>query len=109
MIRRPPRSTLFPYTTLFRSTAFIVFISETAPAASGELFAMLAGFNAADCEGADTCGEFVTIDPATGATRRRGQIMSQPGPASVLDVDNHHYFSIGGSGLITMDTRTGEV
>ena len=22
MIRRPPRSTLFPYTTLFRSTAF---------------------------------------------------------------------------------------
>src|SRR5438445_3927201 len=29
MIRRPPRSTLFPYTTLFRSTASIVtFISE---------------------------------------------------------------------------------
>src|SRR5256886_9961343 len=24
MIRRPPRSTLFPYTTLFRSTYFIV-------------------------------------------------------------------------------------
>src|SRR2546425_12568338 len=24
MIRRPPRSTLFPYTTLFRSLAFIV-------------------------------------------------------------------------------------
>src|SRR5258705_5757480 len=24
MIRRPPRSTLFPYTTLFRSTAFAV-------------------------------------------------------------------------------------
>src|SRR5256885_7094892 len=24
MIRRPPRSTLFPYTTLFRSAAFIV-------------------------------------------------------------------------------------
>src|SRR5258708_31635649 len=23
MIRRPPRSTLFPYTTLFRSTAFL--------------------------------------------------------------------------------------
>src|SRR5574341_1674375 len=23
MIRRPPRSTLFPYTTLFRSTAFV--------------------------------------------------------------------------------------
>src|SRR3989442_11550633 len=24
MIRRPPRSTLFPYTTLFRSTIFVV-------------------------------------------------------------------------------------
>src|SRR5256885_6261336 len=24
MIRRPPRSTLFPYTTLFRSTAFAI-------------------------------------------------------------------------------------
>src|SRR5256885_16579302 len=26
MIRRPPRSTLFPYTTLFRSPAFLVII-----------------------------------------------------------------------------------
>src|SRR5687768_17828644 len=26
MIRRPPRSTLFPYTTLFRSSAFVSFI-----------------------------------------------------------------------------------
>src|SRR3712207_8593025 len=25
MIRRPPRSTLFPYTTLFRSVAFVTF------------------------------------------------------------------------------------
>src|SRR5256885_8320178 len=25
MIRRPPRSTLFPYTTLFRSASFLVF------------------------------------------------------------------------------------
>ena len=34
MIRRPPRSTLFPYTTLFRSTTFgdvAVFITATAP------------------------------------------------------------------------------
>src|SRR2546426_6960637 len=29
MIRRPPRSTLFPYTTLFRSTAFPMQISAT--------------------------------------------------------------------------------
>src|SRR5689334_23732912 len=26
MIRRPPRSTLFPYTTLFRSTAYRLFL-----------------------------------------------------------------------------------
>src|SRR2546422_2427638 len=29
MIRRPPRSTLFPYTTLFRSTKESVFLSRT--------------------------------------------------------------------------------
>src|SRR3712207_1382744 len=28
MIRRPPRSTLFPYTTLFRSLVFLVFTGE---------------------------------------------------------------------------------
>src|SRR5471032_1032584 len=28
MIRRPPRSTLFPYTTLFRSVVFAVFEAE---------------------------------------------------------------------------------
>src|SRR5256885_15704790 len=28
MIRRPPRSTLFPYTTLFRSGAFFAFLGE---------------------------------------------------------------------------------
>src|SRR3989454_11226853 len=31
MIRRPPRSTLFPYTTLFRSTAFEQFLDEHRP------------------------------------------------------------------------------
>src|SRR5438105_10250657 len=31
MIRRPPRSTLFPYTTLFRSEPFVL---ETAPTSS---------------------------------------------------------------------------
>src|SRR3712207_8115330 len=46
MIRRPPRSTLFPYTTLFRSVdhevlvavaAGLPFIGEHPPAAVGEL------------------------------------------------------------------------
>src|SRR2546427_6406464 len=31
MIRRPPRSTLFPYTTLFRSTGFSPEAAEKAP------------------------------------------------------------------------------
>src|SRR2546425_8356758 len=32
MIRRPPRSTLFPYTTLFRSTAVVIaYASEVFP------------------------------------------------------------------------------
>src|SRR5256886_17001911 len=30
MIRRPPRSTLFPYTTLFRSTRFLGLYTHTA-------------------------------------------------------------------------------
>src|SRR2546427_7873977 len=29
MIRRPPRSTLFPYTTLFRSLEYLVVVSDT--------------------------------------------------------------------------------
>src|SRR2546422_5826337 len=29
MIRRPPRSTLFPYTTLFRSIDFVIFRENT--------------------------------------------------------------------------------
>src|SRR2546430_9989331 len=31
MIRRPPRSTLFPYTTLFRSRVPTVTVTETSP------------------------------------------------------------------------------
>src|SRR2546421_9274345 len=31
MIRRPPRSTLFPYTTLFRSRGGITYVTATSP------------------------------------------------------------------------------
>src|SRR2546430_6313781 len=34
MIRRPPRSTLFPYTTLFRSSAWFVWVPVSHAAAS---------------------------------------------------------------------------
>src|SRR3989440_2789281 len=45
MIRRPPRSTLFPYTTLFRSTfaRMDVFGTIEAVKAVSELFSPLAG------------------------------------------------------------------
>src|SRR2546430_12559810 len=36
MIRRPPRSTLFPYTTLFRSWPLIVGVSLTEPVGPAE-------------------------------------------------------------------------
>src|SRR5712672_3833877 len=35
MIRRPPRSTLFPYTTLFRSARWAASASARAPSAAG--------------------------------------------------------------------------
>src|SRR5258708_28523389 len=34
MIRRPPRSTLFPYTTLFRSTWVLIVLGETMSASA---------------------------------------------------------------------------
>src|SRR5258706_11841741 len=37
MIRRPPRSTLFPYTTLFRSTSPHLLVEQLATAAGVEL------------------------------------------------------------------------
>src|SRR2546430_13535683 len=41
MIRRPPRSTLFPYTTLFRSEMDEVYVRSHAPAGPGR-YVMLA-------------------------------------------------------------------
>src|SRR3712207_8023228 len=35
MIRRPPRSTLFPYTTLFRSAQHLLYLPQVEPATQG--------------------------------------------------------------------------
>src|SRR5256885_10316987 len=43
MIRRPPRSTLFPYTTLFRS-AYVVRMVRFIPARAGKKWGVLQGF-----------------------------------------------------------------
>src|SRR2546430_7540462 len=46
MIRRPPRSTLFPYTTLFRSSQIVLAIAR--PCHCGELLHRETGFNLDD-------------------------------------------------------------
>src|SRR2546422_7395614 len=44
MIRRPPRSTLFPYTTLFRSLALILpFLAPASPSRPDLLWGAVAG------------------------------------------------------------------
>src|SRR3712207_8440419 len=54
MIRRPPRSTLFPYTTLFRSTADYRVIELTVPEDLEEQLLV------------ETIEQETTIDPETG-------------------------------------------
>src|SRR3712207_6892394 len=49
MIRRPPRSTLFPYTTLFRSAAGSLPIAEQEPVAQSDRA------DVAACQAADRC------------------------------------------------------
>src|SRR2546430_12701171 len=44
MIRRPPRSTLFPYTTLFRSVAFSFYATKNLTTAEGGMLTGDAAF-----------------------------------------------------------------
>src|SRR5687768_17726304 len=74
MIRRPPRSTLFPYTTLFRSTSGAFESSVTTRGSPG----VYAGVCEAEACGAETCGapaasagEFAAGVGATGAVADR--------------------------------------
>src|SRR2546427_4438685 len=53
MIRRPPRSTLFPYTTLFRSNAELLCVLGLQPLPAGELH----GLGADDASNQITCEE----------------------------------------------------
>src|SRR5258708_13859259 len=46
MIRRPPRSTLFPYTTLFRSLALVTIGQETADVAQLDVVVAVVGTRA---------------------------------------------------------------
>src|SRR5256885_12319784 len=49
MIRRPPRSTLFPYTTLFRSPVEV----QTAGGSISKLVRDFPGLQVAECDGTD--------------------------------------------------------
>src|SRR3712207_8313264 len=55
MIRRPPRSTLFPYTTLFRSTKLdgSVYVLIRQAGESGQLYGSVSGRDVADAANAE--------------------------------------------------------
>src|SRR5256885_12826329 len=52
MIRRPPRSTLFPYTTLFRSPQFLRYSAETGSAIQADAVQKIAETMIADTQAA---------------------------------------------------------
>src|SRR5256885_7020173 len=58
MIRRPPRSTLFPYTTLFRST-----VARRDPTAHAELLAVQQALRHLQTDRLTDCVLYVTLEP----------------------------------------------
>src|SRR5256885_7539249 len=48
MIRRPPRSTLFPYTTLFRSGSRTFYANATAPTVPGSISQLITSISGLD-------------------------------------------------------------
>src|SRR3712207_8823481 len=76
MIRRPPRSTLFPYTTLFRSAVHVGVVAQ----ALGHLAAVLAEQDAV----ADAVAERRPVE------QRRGQHVHGVEPAAGLGRSEEH-------------------
>src|SRR2546425_10245841 len=68
MIRRPPRSTLFPYTTLFRSEGTIGTVGSYTPAPSPGKYRG-AGVGPSPAYSYSACVALVDVDPATGIVR----------------------------------------
>src|SRR3712207_8738569 len=68
MIRRPPRSTLFPYTTLFRSEGRIAAAEETAARVVSEARALSSGLRQLGATLTDQ-GERILRDVATAHRR----------------------------------------
>src|SRR3989442_9357883 len=96
MIRRPPRSTLFPYTTLFRSA---VGAEPVFNPMRGDVVAALRQFTR--CRGAD-----IVIDAAGAAATRRAAVdMASAGHEGVLLGLHHHPTSIPGYQVALRDRR----
>src|SRR3712207_7635177 len=76
MIRRPPRSTLFPYTTLFRSRAHLVVEACGARVALDDLVEPLARERAAPVVDEECARQLVAHELATPADRKSTRLNS---------------------------------
>src|SRR2546430_13652175 len=73
MIRRPPRSTLFPYTTLFRSAGVLVFAPARAVTAQGVTSAAVAGHITDDAGASVPAAQISLTNGSTGQRDLRSE------------------------------------
>src|SRR2546422_5595802 len=91
MIRRPPRSTLFPYTTLFRSRATGAPAADSAPAAGERAGTRARDGGLATCVGAGTGAprpEVVSVGTAGGGAWLTRTVSRDGGGADTLGVSH---------------------
>src|SRR3712207_8355706 len=80
MIRRPPRSTLFPYTTLFRSTAD-----------SREKSVVSAALNRPSCNGPSSAAKTASSTAARSRTRRDRSIVANRSEEHTSELQSRQY------------------
>src|SRR5260221_728664 len=107
MIRRPPRSTLFPYTTLFRSLRLTVEQvalpgEETAPTRTEDLLVTpghpfyVSGHGFVSVEELQVGDELVSLATQTRLRMRAPRLESRQGTTYNLTVETGHTFFVGG-------------
>src|SRR2546427_2001012 len=77
MIRRPPRSTLFPYTTLFRSYAEVSFVDFPPARSAPERRTVLDAATVAQLRDADALVEVVRGFPDVRSEEHTSELQSQ--------------------------------
>src|SRR5256886_9182268 len=97
MIRRPPRSTLFPYTTLFRSRALPGALRPDGPVADFNVTQV--GFYGED--------RFSPLPNLTVTAGLRMDVPSLPAPAENPALDTISFASLGGDIKQTSKTPSG--